>query len=100
MPFVILLIIGASLESPVISIIGGAVAVLIALGMIVPAIAVTVRRLHDTNKSGWFYLFAFVPGGGIVILIFAVMEGDRRPNLYGPDPKNHEADLMDHLERG
>ena len=99
MPFIIMMIVGGVLESPVIAIIGGAIFTLLAFGLLVPSIAVTVRRLHDTNKSGWFYLLAFVPGASIVIFIFSVMEGDRRPNLYGPDPKEPiDPDLTDHLQ--
>ena len=58
------------------------------LGTIVPYIAVTVRRLHDQDKSGWFYLISFVPYvGGFVMLIFMCLEGTVGPNRYGPDPK-------------
>ena len=61
---------------------------LFVLGTIVPSIAVTVRRLHDQDKSGWFYLISFVPYvGGIVIFIFMCLEGTVGPNRYGPDPK-------------
>tara|TARA_Y100001933_G_scaffold61813_1_gene61992 strand:+ start:138 stop:509 length:372 start_codon:yes stop_codon:yes gene_type:complete len=58
------------------------------LAHLVPALAVTVRRLHDTGKSGWFYLFAFIPYiGSLIIFIFTVIEGDKGDNKYGPDPK-------------
>lgn len=74
---------------------GGAVAgifgmllMLYMLGVVVPSIAVSVRRLHDTDRSGWFYLLAFIPFvGAIVVLVFACQEGTRGPNSYGPDPK-------------
>lgn len=56
------------------------------LATIVPLIAVTVRRLHDCNQSGWLYLLALVPGGGIVILIFALLPGTPQDNPYGPVP--------------
>ncbi|WP_286071932.1 DUF805 domain-containing protein [Stenotrophomonas sp. 57] len=56
------------------------------LATIVPLIAVTVRRLHDCNQSGWLYLLALVPGGGIVILIFALLPGTPQENAYGPVP--------------
>ncbi|UAB75860.1 DUF805 domain-containing protein [Mesoflavibacter sp. SCSIO 43206] len=60
-----------------------------ALATFIPGIAVTVRRLHDTNKSGWYYLLSFIPYiGGIIMIILTVIEGDRGPNKYGPDPKN------------
>ena len=58
------------------------------LAHLVPSLAVTVRRLHDTGKSGWFYLLAFIPYiGGLIIFIFTVIEGDKGDNKYGPDPK-------------
>jgi len=58
------------------------------LGTIIPNIAVTVRRLHDQDKSGWFYLISFVPYvGGIVMLVFMCLDGTPGPNRYGPDPK-------------
>ncbi|MEL6944565.1 MAG: DUF805 domain-containing protein [Bacteroidota bacterium] len=61
--------------------------------VLVPGIAVAVRRMHDVGKSGWFCL---IP---IYNLILAVTEGDVGHNEYGPDPKNPEMDdsLMDHL---
>lgn len=58
------------------------------LGVMIPSVAVAVRRLHDTNKSGWFYLVGFIPIiGGIWLLILFITEGDVGPNIYGPDPK-------------
>ena len=66
------------------------VSLLIALyfGHLVPALAVTVRRLHDTGKSGWMYLLVIIPYiGNLIIFIFTVIEGDKGDNKYGPDPK-------------
>ncbi|MDT3499434.1 DUF805 domain-containing protein [Stenotrophomonas maltophilia] len=56
------------------------------LATIVPLIAVTVRRLHDCNQSGWLYLLALVPMGGLVILVFALLPGTPQENPYGPVP--------------
>lgn len=56
------------------------------LATIVPLIAVTVRRLHDCNQSGWLYLLALVPMGGLVILVFALLPGTPQDNPYGPVP--------------
>lgn len=64
-----------------------AVAVIWILATFLPALALTVRRLHDTNKSGWFYLIAFIPFGSIVIFIFMCIDGDRHANDYGYPPK-------------
>lgn len=50
---------------------------LVSLALIVPNIALTVRRLHDTNKSGWFYFVSFIPGvGGLVLLVLCALEPD------------------------
>ena len=54
----------------------------------IPSLALTVRRLHDTGKSGWWYLIVFVPYlGNFVIFIFTLIDGDEGENKYGPNPK-------------
>lgn len=59
-----------------------------ALAVIVPGVAVAVRRLHDTNKSGWMILVGLIPlVGGILILVFYFTDSDPGPNQYGPSPK-------------
>jgi uncharacterized membrane protein YhaH (DUF805 family) len=59
------------------------------LAVIVPAIAVGVRRLHDTNRSGWWYFISLVPlVGGIVLLVFLAMDSQPGENRYGPNPKD------------
>ncbi|BDP42173.1 hypothetical protein DAETH_21420 [Deinococcus aetherius] len=58
------------------------------LATFLPTLAVNIRRLHDTGRSGWWYLIAFVPlVGGIVLLIFAVMDSQPGTNKWGPNPK-------------
>jgi uncharacterized membrane protein YhaH (DUF805 family) len=58
------------------------------IGLIVPAIAVAVRRLHDQDKSGWFYLLGFVPFvGGIILLVFMCIDSTRGTNQYGTSEK-------------
>ena len=67
----------------------GPLTTLLILATIVPSIAVGVRRLHDTGKSGWWYLIILVPLiGGLVLLFFFVSDGTRGPNEYGADPKD------------
>jgi uncharacterized membrane protein YhaH (DUF805 family) len=57
------------------------------LATLVPGIAVSVRRLHDIGKSGWYFLLAFIPCvGGIILLIFDLTPGDTGDNEFGPDP--------------
>ena len=51
-------------------------------------LAVAVRRLHDTGRSGWWLLLAVIPlVGQLVLLYFFIDEGDEGDNDYGPDPK-------------
>lgn len=55
---------------------------------LIPGLAVTIRRLHDTGMSGWYILITLIPYIGILILlIFMLQEGTSGPNKYGPDPK-------------
>lgn len=66
---------------------GGIVGLIWILVTIVPALAVLVRRLHDTGKSGWWALIGFVPlVGGIVLLVFTVLDSDAGENSQGPSP--------------
>lgn len=59
------------------------------LGSLVPSIAVTVRRFHDQDLSGWLYLLNFIPYiGGLVVFVFMCIDGTRGPNRYGNDPKD------------
>lgn len=58
------------------------------LGVFIPSLAVTVRRLHDTDHRGWWLLIAFVPLiGFLVLLYFLVIDGDPGKNRFGPNPK-------------
>ncbi|WP_343562849.1 DUF805 domain-containing protein [Sphingobacterium sp.] len=63
---------------------------LISLALLIPSIAVAVRRLHDTNKSGWFLLLIFIPFVNLYLIYLLLIEGDKGPNQYGPDPKAEE----------
>ncbi len=59
-----------------------------ALATFVPNLAVSVRRLHDTGKSGWWVLISFVPlVGWIWAIVLLATEGHPQPNQYGPNPK-------------
>jgi len=57
------------------------------LATLLPSLAIGVRRLHDTDRSGWWWLLSFIPLIGIIVLIvFWCFEGTRGPNRFGPDP--------------
>ena len=58
-----------------------------ALAILLPGLAVTISRLHDIDKSGWWILFGLVPLiGGIMLLIWYVRRGTEGPNQFGEDP--------------
>ena len=67
---------------------GGALQALYSLGVLIPSLAVSVRRMHDTGRSGWWLLIAFIPFvGWLIALYFLVQPGETAANRYGPDPK-------------
>ena len=96
----------------------GPLSALLGIATLVPSIAVGVRRLHDTNRTGWWILLPIVPEIGalamlqtgnlpvagilaivalvlaIVLLVFMVLDGTKGPNQYGPDPKGVETDKV------
>jgi len=58
------------------------------LATFVPTLAVTVRRLHDTDRSGWWVLLDLVPFIGVLVLfVFTVLDGQPGANRFGPNPK-------------
>jgi len=62
--------------------------ILYALAVLIPGLAVTVRRLHDVGKSGWMYLIVFIPIiGAIWLLVLTVTDSNPGDNQYGPNPK-------------
>ena len=59
------------------------------LGMLIPSLAVAVRRLHDTNRSGWWLLIGLIPLiGQIILIVFLFQDSDSGANAYGPNPKS------------
>ena len=59
-----------------------------ALAVLLPSIAVSVRRLHDTDRSGWWLLIAVIPIlGAIVLLVFMALDSNPGENQYGANPK-------------
>ena len=70
----------------------GLILLIAPLAVLLPTLAVSVRRLHDTGRSGWWMLLGMIPlvncVGGIVLLLFFVMEGNSHVNAYGDVPPN------------
>lgn len=66
----------------------GTLSSLYSLAIIIPGIAVSIRRLHDTGRSGWTLLFALIPiVGAVILIIFFALDSDECSNEYGENPK-------------
>lgn len=65
---------------PIVNIIAGLI-------NIIPAVAVCVRRLHDTGRSGWWFLLAFVPIVNLVLIYFYILDSQPGENQWGANPK-------------
>lgn len=69
-------------------IVGYILYIIYGLGVLIPSLAVAVRRLHDTNNSGWLILLGLIPCvGGIVLLVFMILQGTNGENKYGDIPE-------------
>ena len=65
------------------------------LVVLIPSLAVTVRRLHDIDRTGWWILIGLVPLiGAIVLLVLALLDGTPGNNRYGPNPKEAAARVV------
>lgn len=73
------------------------VLLLYALAVTVPGLAVTVRRLHDTGRSGWWTLVALIPLLGLVVIIILLLDSEAGDNQYGPNPKDTPSRLEQSL---
>ncbi|MFY1617629.1 DUF805 domain-containing protein [Micromonospora sp. WMMD736] len=66
----------------------GFIGLVVSLALLLPTLAVAVRRLHDTDKTGWWLLIGLVPiVGAIVLIVFFVQDGTPGANRFGPSPK-------------
>lgn len=62
------------------------------LAVLIPGIAVAVRRLHDIGRSGWWLLIVFIPAiGPLILLVMMLFNSQPGPNAYGPNPKEVSA---------
>ena len=75
------MILGYSIES------NGPINLIFTVALILPGIAVTARRLHDINKSGWWQLIELTIIGILLIIIWNATEGEKKKNKYGPPIK-------------
>ena len=66
----------------------GAIGAVITLGFIIPLIAVTIRRLHDTDRSGWWFLLGLIPIANIVLLVFLCLDSTPDENRFDANPKS------------
>jgi len=65
----------------------GVIYIIAAIALILPSLAVLIRRLHDTDRTGWWFWIMILPIiGTIVILVFTLIAGDEGDNKYGPNP--------------
>ncbi|MGH3867764.1 MAG: DUF805 domain-containing protein [Pseudonocardiaceae bacterium] len=84
---VVLAILDSALSLPRVFTVG-LLYLLYSLTVLLPSLAVGVRRLHDTGRSGWWMLISLIPLiGGIVLIVFFAIDGEGQPNAYGPNPK-------------
>jgi uncharacterized membrane protein YhaH (DUF805 family) len=66
----------------------GPVEMVVGLGLLLPQLAVQVRRLHDIDRSGWWLLLWLLPVlGGFVLFVFMLLDGTHGQNRFGADPK-------------
>lgn len=85
--FNLIVMIGLSIVEGIIGL-AGILSGLYSLAVLIPSIAVAARRLHDTDRSGWWQLIVFIPLIGVIILlIFLVQDGKGEENRFGSNPK-------------
>jgi uncharacterized membrane protein YhaH (DUF805 family) len=78
---------GAALMSNGTNALNTVIQIIITVGFFIPTLAVGVRRLHDTNRSGWNILWQLIPlVGFIIVLVFLVQDSDAGDNSFGPPP--------------
>lgn len=86
--YLVLIVIDIMTGTFVIELGAGVLGGIFMLAMIVPSISVMVRRLHDTDRTGWWWFILLIPLlGGIWLMVLMVLNGTPSDNRYGPDPK-------------
>lgn len=93
--FNILISIGISVVEAIVAKQSGILSGAYSLGIFVPSLAVACRRLHDTDRSGWWMLISLIPFiGAIVLIVFLAQDSQPESNQYGPNPKNSSANMF------
>ncbi len=64
----------------------GMVSIIYSLGLLLPTLSITTRRLHDTGRSGWWQLIGIIPLLGLIVMIIFCIEESKEDNQYGPKP--------------
>lgn len=83
--FVVLVSVGANIIDLVIG--APVFSAILGLGLLLPNLSVSIRRLHDTDRTGWWVLIWLIPlVGWIVLLVFYLQQGDAGENRFGPPP--------------
>ncbi|MDT3501577.1 DUF805 domain-containing protein [Stenotrophomonas maltophilia] len=82
-PLYVLSFIAGHTGSSTLTLVGTGLSVILWLAVIVPVIAVTVRRLHDIDRSGWWYLLMLVPFVGLIVLVLMLLPGTPGNNRFG-----------------
>ena len=88
--YIVLAVIGVVTEG-----LGMILLVIFLLGTIIPYLAVSIRRLHDLDKSGWWILISFIPIVGLILIYWYCLKGTDGDNQFGPDPLGNVADRFD-----
>jgi uncharacterized membrane protein YhaH (DUF805 family) len=81
--YIVFFVLAAAISEMFVALMG-----IFALGAFIPTLAANVRRLHDTDKSGWWLLISLVPFIGIILLYFLAIPGTSGDNQFGPEPSN------------
>ncbi|MGO1118775.1 DUF805 domain-containing protein [Rhodovibrionaceae bacterium A322] len=69
----------------------GMFSAILGIALFIPSLSVSIRRLHDIGKSGWFILLIFIPViGAIVLLVFFCLKSEDGENRFGPNPIAHQ----------
>lgn len=96
LPLLILFFVFSANENVGVGLIFYGLMILYSLAVLIPSLAVAVRRLHDVGKSGWFYFICLIPIiGSIWLLVLFFTEGDQGENDYGPDPKDDSNEIQE-----